>query len=143
MGFLKRVTVVLLVFGATACARKTISAPTNTGNNKLADSWQWLRTDGGLAFHIHNTPLSTGNAVVLKINSDSTYAFYTNNALTEKGTYTLQWHKCIHDGTEKNKLVFSSGNALMIEKMAGDTLTLSDEHHDGLSSQYLRAAAIK
>lgn len=141
MNFIKNSAFAIIVFSISACSKQTGKAAAgNASENKgLVDSWEWVRTDGGLAYHIHDTPLSTGKHIVLKMAGDSTYSIYTNNELTLQGTYTLETRTCIHDHTQKSFILFSSGQGMMIEKLERESLQLSDESHDGLGSQYKRA----
>jgi hypothetical protein len=104
----------------------------------LAGTWQWIRTDGGIAAHIHNTPANTGKNVELKITADGKYAIYTNDILTAEGTYTLETKRCIHDHTDKTFINFSSDQDLMVEKLTNDQLDVSDDAYDGFASVYKR-----
>jgi len=128
--------IVIMVAGfAPACSK-----PANKGTkeNGLAGTWQWIRTDGGIAFHIHDTPLSTGKNVDLKITADGKYFLYTNGSLSSEGTYLMETRKCIHDNADKPLIRFSSFADFMVEKLDQDTLELSDEAYDGVGSLYKR-----
>ena len=84
----------------------------------LAGTWQWVRTDGEIGYHLHETPVSTGKNIDLKIGFDNKYYIYTNGYLTSEGTYLLETRKCIHDHTDKSFINFSSPTDydLMVEK---------------------------
>jgi len=109
-------------------------------NQNLTGTWKWVRTDGGIANHIHETPASTGNNIDLKITSDYKYFIYTNGTLSSQGTYNLEIRNCIHDHTDKNVINFSTSTDpdMMIENVDNLNLELSDDVYDGTSSLYVR-----
>ncbi len=115
----------------TSCSKQDAEA-------SIVGTWQWLRTDGGFAFHIHDTPASTGKNIDLKIMPNGKYAVYTNGALTSQGTYTLEHRQCIHDHSQKTFIQFSADTGLMVESLDNDHLEVSDEAHDGVGSSYQR-----
>lgn len=125
------------VFLFMACSKE------NQANNKpgaeLSGSWEWERTDGGIAAHIHHSPQTTGKNIELQF-AGNRYFVYTNGILSSEGTYALKSRTCIHDYAEKSFIDFSSAADpdLMIESQDGLTLVLSDEAFDGVSSRYKR-----
>ena len=125
----------LLTLSITGCSKQVEKS---TVEESLVGTWQWVRTDGGFAFHIHETPVSTGKNVDLKVSPDGKYSIYTNGALTSNGTYTLETRQCIHDHTDKTFINFSSGSGFMVEKIDNQHLDVSDEAHDGVGSSYKR-----
>lgn len=127
-------TIIFTMSLITGCSKNT----EKSSIQKLIGTWQWISTDGGFAFHIHLTPVSTGKNVELKITADGKYAVYTNDLLTSEGTYTLETKKCIHDLTDKTFINFSSDNDLMVEGLDLERLEVSDEAYDGLGSIYKR-----
>ena len=126
----------VMVIGFTTACSKQGKKPIVEEN--LVGTWQWVRTDGGIAFHIHETPASTGKNIDLIINSDGKYFIYTNGNLTSDGTYALETRKCIHDHAIKTFINFSSDLDLMVEIIDEESLEVSDEAHDGLASSYKR-----
>jgi len=107
-------------------------------NQKIIGTWKWVKTDGGIANNIHDTPASTGNNIDLKITDDNHYFFYTNGVLTSQGTYAIEIRNCIHDHTNKNVINFSSleDQDMMIERVDDFTLESSDDVYDGTVSIY-------
>ena len=139
MHFVLNYAFVLLMVAAASCSKQVSKA---SATKDLANTWQWVRTDGGIANHIHETPLSTGKNITLKIsNNSNSYAIYTNDSLTSQGTYTLEERTCIHDQTNKTFINFSADTDWMIEKIDSENLQLSDESMDGLQSIYKRQTA--
>ncbi len=125
----------LATVSITSCS-KEVGKP--TVEESLVGAWQWVRTDGGFAFHIHETPITTGKNIDLKITTNGKYSIYTNGALTSNGTYALEKRKCIHDHMEKTFINLSSDDDFMIEKVDRENLEVSDEVHDGIGSSYKR-----
>ncbi|MEI6948881.1 hypothetical protein V9K67_16965 [Paraflavisolibacter sp. H34] len=110
--------------------------------DRINGNWEWVRTDGGIAHHIHETPRSTGRQIEVSLTTDRKYWIYTNGVLTARGTYTLEKKQCIHDRQLKPLIRFSSSadSVRMVETITPDTLLLSDEAYDGLTSQYRRVS---
>lgn len=108
-------------------------------NDSIVGEWEWVKTDGGIANHIHDTPASTGKKVELRL-TDQSYFITTNGALSSQGTYTLVSATCIHDHRNKAVIDFSSASDpdMMVEEMNNNTLILSDEAYDGVGSLYHR-----
>ncbi len=135
--FMYFLTMIAAVGLATSCSKQVEQSATQ---GSLAGTWQWVRTDGGLAYHIHETPSTTGKNIDLKLTADGTYEIITNGAATSSGTYILETRKCIHDGKEKRFINFSlpSDGDFMIESVDGEQLQLSDEAYDGIGRLYAR-----
>jgi hypothetical protein len=130
----------------TLCAAMLASScQTNSdevnNSNGLSGTWQWTRTDGGMANHIHHTPASTGESVELTLTEDGKFFKYTSGKLSSKGQYTLEQQECIHTSENKTLIQFlnSPDQSLMVERMDSQTLELSDEAFDGLFMQFRRA----
>lgn len=106
----------------------------------LSGTWNWVKTDGGFANNVHDTPSSTGKNVDIKFTADKQYFIYTNGTQTSQGTFTLDVRNCIHDHTNKNVIHFSQStdHDMMIEKMDSLHLELSDDAYDGTGSLYIR-----
>lgn len=105
----------------------------------LYSKWEWIRTDGGFAYHIHDTPRNTGKNIQLEFKQDHTFAEYTNRKITASGFFTLDTQQCIHNRALKQVIRFSGGLPdMMIETMEVNSLLLSDDANDGIDSQYKR-----
>jgi hypothetical protein len=135
--------ILLFVLPFISCSKEDCNKDSSTEkkiSTELAGSWRWVRTDGGIGNTIHETPASTGRNIELIITVDNKYFIYTNSSLTSQGSFTLPIQTCIHDGSDKRKLDFSSTNDtdLMIESNMNNILTVSDEYFDGTISEYQR-----
>ncbi|MEP7372685.1 MAG: hypothetical protein ABI675_04800 [Chitinophagaceae bacterium] len=128
-------TIIMVVGLVSACSKDANKRAKEDG---LSGTWEWVRTDGGIAFNIHDTPMSTGKNIDLKITLDGKYFLYTNGSLTSEGTYLLETRKCIHDKVDKPVIKFSSLSDFMVEKLDQNSLELSDEAYDGTGSLYKR-----
>jgi len=126
----KAAQLILLLLLTVACEKEDLNIQALNGK------WQWVRTDGGFAHHIHDTPASTGKNIVFEFTSNGTFREYINGYLTSEGAYKLENRQCIHDHTNKPVIFFPSGKEMMIEKTEDGFLYLSDEYFDGLDSQY-------
>ncbi len=126
---------VLVVLSFWGCSKPDTALESKQSINT---GWNWVRTDGGFANHIHETPASTGKNINLLLRSDNTYSIYTNGVLTSQGTYLVESRVCIHDQSYKNVLNFSSPSDqdMMIEKLDNSTLELSDDNYDGFRTIY-------
>jgi hypothetical protein len=107
-------------------------------------TWEWVRSDGGLAFHIHNTPASTGKTVTYTFTYDMKYILYENGFVVSTGTFTKKKKKCIHSAEEKWFIDLSSPSDrdFMIEKQLGNDLETSDEAADGIGSSFKKVMGI-
>ena len=109
-----------------------------TAEKNLVGTWSWVRTDGGFAFHIHDTPATTGKNIDLKYTSDGKYFYYTNGIVSNEGTYTFSTQKSIVDGTDKKSIVFSADGEMIIAQIDNTILHLDDNNYDGIGSSYIR-----
>ena len=126
-----------LLLMVTSCSKQIESHLTD---QPLTGTWKWIRTDGGIANHIHETPESTAKNIDLRFTEDKHYFIYTNGTLTSQGIFNLEIHNCIHDHTNKNVINFSvpTDRDMMIEKIDSPNLELSDDSYDGTASLYIR-----
>jgi len=114
-------------------------------HSDLMGEWNWTQTDGGIGFHIHETPESTGKTVQFTLKDDFTYSLLENGREVSSGTWQLSMEESIYSGeTERameffseyqNKDLVMNGIVHVLEK---DTLMLGDNYHDGLTSRYIR-----
>jgi hypothetical protein len=129
----------VFVLSLIACQADNEKLDSDAG---LVGTWEWVRTDGGLAFHIHETPSSSGQTVHLKFTRDKKFYRFVNGTLSASGTYSLANKKCIHSAENKTLISFSepSIQEMMIDNLHSDTLEISDEYYDGTGSQFKRVA---
>lgn len=130
----------LLILALSDCSKYT---PSSQKPGELAGTWNWVKTDGGFGFHIHDTPASTGKTIQWKFTSDGRYSIYQNGSLVSQGNYTLKSAKSIRDHSEKKVIHFEGANEpdWMILELTHQQLEITDNNYDGVSSIYSRAAA--
>jgi len=119
---------------AVSCSKQM----STTADVSLVGTWKWVRTDGGIAFNIHQTPASTGKNIDLKFTSDNKYYYFTNDSLTSQGMYSFTTEKSIVDHSDKTVIVFSNDNDWMILNSDYNNLELSDNAYDGVGSVFVR-----
>lgn len=140
---IKTICLFFIITAFISCSKTGTAIPVSpkgsTGEG-LAGTWNWVRTDGGIANNIHETPATTGKNIHLKITDNNQYFIYTNGTLTSQGTYTLETRSCIHDNVAKKFINFSilTDEDMMIEIVDNLSLKLSDEANDGLEILYSR-----
>jgi hypothetical protein len=125
----------LLIITCLSCSKQKF-----TGNDDLTGSWNWVRTDGGIANNIHDTPASTGKSIELKFSTDGKYVIYQNDAIISEGSFSVEKRDCIHDHGNKRMINFSdpARQDMMVENLTSLRLELSDENYDGVNSVYAR-----
>src|SRR5918993_649907 len=93
--------VLIVGFALSIHASCNKSAAKVAVDERLVGGWQWIRTDGGIANNIHETPASTGKEKVLFLRADHTYSISINNVPESEGHFNIESKKCIHDGETK------------------------------------------
>ena len=135
INLLKGLGLLFLITIIASCSEENTSIATE---KKLIGTWSWVRTDGGFAFNIHDTPATTGKNIDLKFTSDGKYLYYTNGILSSEGTYQFSTQKSIVDGTYKKSIIFSVGGEMIIAKIDNTNLELDDNNYDGIGSSYVK-----
>jgi hypothetical protein len=125
--------VVLSLSTIPSCDKSVAKEPVD---EHLTGSWVWIRTDGGIANNIHETPASTGKQKTLILNGNYTYKIVINNVTASEGNFTIESKQCMHDGQSKPYIQFKNAEALMVERADSTVLILSDEAADGVNSEY-------
>jgi hypothetical protein len=110
----------------------------------LTGRWEWIRTEGGFNAHIHETPTTTGNSYLLKFAKDNKILISRNDTTIFTGEYEIKKEESIYSGKVEDYIKNSGSHYIQnlvisgILKLNNDTLTISDNAHDGLSSNYKR-----
>ena len=139
---MKKITFLLLL---------TIAFISCTGDDKLkidsseiVGAWNWTSTDGGVAFHIHETPESTGKDYQLILNSNNSYSLLENGITVSKGTFELSMRESQLFNKVSEFITFS-GNMIevhglvlngMITRTDQNTLNIMDDFPDGIGSTF-------
>ncbi len=138
----KLVLALLLLFLAGQFAGCSKYTPSSGRPGELAGTWNWLKTDGGIANHIHTTPASTGKTIQWKLTADGKYSILENGSLISQGNYTLSMAKSIRDNSEKKVIHFegSQERDWMILQITQQQMEITDNNYDGVVSIFTRGA---
>lgn len=143
---MKRLMVVLIF--STVITSCNSDDNLNLKNKDLVGEWAWKSTDGGIAFHIHENPTTTGKNIQLYLTSDNKYAIIENNAEVSKGSYYVSMKKSIYSG-ELSRFITISGNYknqnLVLEGIITVdeiNLHIDDNNFDGIGSSFEKVARI-
>lgn len=138
-----RITVfsILIVSGLISCEKDNNSLQTNSG---LTGTWEWIRTDGGFAFHIHESPSTTGNTYLLKFTDESKIVICENEQEIFSGDYTIEKEKSIYSGEMEDYIRVAGEYQIQnivingIITIEQNSLSISDNCYDGIGSSYDR-----
>ncbi|WP_029273461.1 hypothetical protein [Flavobacterium sp. KJJ] len=137
------ITFFILAIGFISCSSESKS---NFQNSGIYGKWNWVSTDGGFAFHIHDTPASTGNSIQLSLSKDNTFSITKNGKEVVTGKYELTTQKSIYSGeTEKyitcemgeNKETLNIVTKGIITIDDKNKLSISDNFNDGVGSGFV------
>lgn len=130
-----------ILIGLISCEKNTDSSLINSG---LIGTWEWIRTDGGIFFNIHESPSSTGNTYLLKIYVDHKIVIYENEIKVFSGVYKIEKKKSIYSGGMEDYLQIIGEYQIQCLVISGivsvdnNTLSISDNCYDGVGSSYVR-----
>ena len=140
---MKRIIILVFIFFAFYSC-DTVDHFGNT-DDTIAGQWNWVRTDGGIAFHIHETPESTGKSVRLILTENNKFALIENNTEVLSGTYKLFLKNSIYSGDQEPFIELSEQDQIqavvlngIVQIISADTLTISDNMYDGVGSTFTR-----
>ncbi len=131
----------VLTIGIISCSSDD---ETQISNTDLIGTWNWTNTDGGIGFHIHETPETTGktNQIILMDNYE--FSIIENGSEISNGTYELTMRESI-SSQEKERFITYSGNfqqpqgvviSGIVRVLENSTLNISDNIHDGIGSLF-------
>lgn len=139
----KIITILFLAIGLISC-----SSQSNSTSTDLYGKWNWVSTDGGIGFHIHHTPASTGNAVQLILLKDNTFSIIKNGKEVSSGKYELTTQKSIFTGEmekfiscqdiTENKEPLNIVTEGILKVSASNKLEVKNNYPDGIGSVFER-----
>jgi hypothetical protein len=127
--------------GLISCEKYNNFLQTNSG---LIGTWEWIRTDGGFAFHIHESPFTTGTTYLLKLTAESKIFINENGINIFTGNYMIEKEKSIYTGEIEDYILITENYDIQsivisgIVKVDNDSLTIDDNCYDGIGSSYIR-----
>jgi hypothetical protein len=140
---IKLIYLLIFTLGISSCSSDDTEKIENTD---LIGKWNWTNTDGGIAFHIHETPETTGKIIHLNLMEDYTYSTTVNGSEISKGMYELTLKKSIHSGELERYITLQTIDQLylgfvkngIVNVNNNDRLEISDNMYDGIGSQFVR-----
>ena len=133
----------ILTLGIISCSSDD---ETRIDNSDLIGNWNWTNTDGGIGFHIHETPETTGKLIHLNLNENYEYSVTENEAEISNGNYELLMKESIYSGEmerfiklqtiDQQYLGFVKNGIVKIDQ--NENLNISDNNVDGIGSKFVR-----
>ncbi len=138
----KLIYLFVLTLGIISC---TSDDETEINNSGLIGKWNWTNTDGGIGFHIHETPETTGKIIHLTLMENYTYSITENENEISNGTYELIMKKSIYSGELDRFIQFPENQQYtgivmqgIIKTYETNKLDISDNNYDGIGSKFLK-----
>jgi hypothetical protein len=139
----KLITIFILILGVTSCSSDD---EVKINNSDIVGKWNWFSTDGGIGYHIHENPESTGKEIELNLRQNYSYSIKENGTEISNGTYELSMRDSNYS-TEQERFITCSGNyqnqnvvlSGIIRVINIDTLTISDNYDDGIGSGFKKS----
>lgn len=114
-------------------------------SQSFVGKWSWVATDGGIGYHIHQTPESSGKVVFFYLLENNSFKIEINGVVTHSGTYAMSEKNSIYNGnlspfitisenTDNEPAVFNG----IISSSENSQLQIADNNYDGVSSVYVR-----
>lgn len=140
--------IILLFFFAIGFNSCSSNDETKIDNSDLIGKWNWISTDGGLAFHIQETPTSTGNTFQLSLMKNYLYSITKNGNEISSGKYELVMKKSIYSGEMERFIIYSQTENQQLQNVVisgiikvyeTNKLDISDNNYDGIGSVFVKA----
>ncbi len=132
-----QLVLILMIFGCSD------NVEIRTPASDLSGTWNWVGTDGGIGFNIHETPETTGNSVKLVLNDNFDYQVFVNNSMVASGKYELTKEESIYSSERENYIKLDGDFQLQYVVLNGivrveekNSLTISDNFYDGVGSRF-------
>ena len=139
----KIIYIFILTLGIISCSSDD---ETKIDNSDLIGKWNWTNTDGGIGFHIHETPETTGKIIHLNLNENYEYSVTENGIEISNGIYELIMKESIYSGEmerfielqtiDQQYLGFVKNGIINIYE--NEKLNISDNNADGIGSEFVK-----
>ncbi|RXG17819.1 hypothetical protein DSM03_101518 [Leeuwenhoekiella aestuarii] len=134
--------VFILALGMISCSSDD---QTRIDNSDLIGDWNWTNTDGGIGFHIHETPETTGKIIHLNLKGNYEFSVTENGTEISNGTYELIMKESIYSGKMERLIQFPENEQYLgfvktgiINSYKNEKLNISDNNADGIGSEFVR-----
>ena len=138
----KLICLFILTLGIISCSSEN---NTEINNTDLIGKWNWTNTDGGIGFHIHETPETTGKVIHLILMENFKYSITENGKEVSNGTYKLTMKNSIYSGKMENFIQLTENQQQIgiitngiIKTYETNKLDISDNNYDGIGSTFLK-----
>lgn len=139
---MKKLTIFLIL--AIAFISCTADDKLKTDSSGIVGTWNWTSTDGGIAFHIHETPESLGKEYQLILKSDNSYFLLENGIKISSGSYEISMKESQLFNELSKFITFSEDleevHGLVLNGMITlpdqNSLSISNDFPDGLGSMF-------
>ncbi|MCG1037640.1 hypothetical protein [Polaribacter sargassicola] len=118
---------------------------TRIDNSDLIGNWNWTNTEGGIGFHIHETPETTGKIIHLNLKENYEFLVTENGTEISNGIYELIMKESIYSGEMERFIQFPENNQYLgfvkngiIDIYENTKLNISDNNADGIGSEFER-----
>ncbi|WP_062062971.1 hypothetical protein [Aquimarina longa] len=136
----------ILTLGIISCSSDN---ETEMNNPDLIGKWNWTNTDGGIAYHIHETPETTGKIINLNLLENFEYSITENGTEILRGNYEIIMKESIYSGEMESYLTYSTENQTVYQNqnivlsgiiriLENENLSIADNYADGIESKYIR-----
>lgn len=142
---MKKITIIFIfAIGFISCSSND---QTTIDNSDLIGKWNWISTDGGIAFNIHETPTSTGNTFQLSLMKNYLYSIAKNGNEISSGKYELVLKKSIYSGEMERFIIYSETENQQLQNVTisgiikvyeTNKLDISDNNYDGIGSGFVK-----
>jgi hypothetical protein len=139
----KIIYLLVLTLGIISC---NSDDETEISNTDLIGKWNWTNTNGGIGFHIHETPETTGKTIHFILTDNYEFSIKENGNEISNGTYELTLKKSIYSGeierfialqTIDQQYVGFVKNGIVNVQQNGK-LEISDNNPDGIGSGFIK-----
>jgi hypothetical protein len=132
----------IIILGLMSCSSND---ETKIDNSEIVGKWNWTNTDGGIGYHIHETPSSTGENIILILEKDYSYSIIKNGNEISNGIYVLSMKESIYSQDLEKFISYSSVQEMeslpcilggRIKVYEANVLDISNNFEDGVGSLY-------
>lgn len=138
------ITIMIVTIGFISCSSDTDNTATNSG---FVGKWNWTGTHGGFAFHIHDTPASTGTTYQLNLMNNNNFSILKNSVEVVTGKYEITTGQSIYTGEMGKYIICDMSNIPkgsyfvtqgIITVQDINKLSIDDNYNDGIGSGFKR-----